>query len=100
MQTIKRYPVHNATGEISIRMPAHCVVLGITDQSLAVAGDHNPERLVPKKFFVFLESEDVGLAMNHRYLGVLKRLDSFGAPYDMHVFEQKPPEWIMHSVLP
>lgn len=90
MQSIKKYPLSSdAQGVVEIRMPKHCEVLGVSDKGfhgIIVRGDHDPERLVPKKFVVVPEGGDAALAASHLYLGDLYYL-GFRHPRIHYVFE-------------
>lgn len=75
MQTIHKYTLRKPShGPVTIRMPEHCVVLGLSDKGflgVIARGHYDPERLVPKKFVVVLQGEDASVSAGHRYLGDL-----------------------------
>lgn len=90
MQTIHKYPLREPEhGIVTIRMPEHCVVLGLSNKGflgIAVRGDHDPERLVPKKFVVVSEGKDAAIAAGHRYIGDILHM-GVSRPILQYVFE-------------
>ncbi len=96
MHTIKKYPLPaDADGEVTIRMPVYCTVLGVSHhgaRGIVVRSHSNdePETYAPRRFVVVREGEDCSKADSHRYLGDLLR-EVKGEPFVQYVFEWVSP---------
>lgn len=73
MNSIRHYLIPNKSGVFTMELPQHCRILELLGDSLVVFGNHDPERLVRKRFVAVLGGANGGDAWRHRYLGTVLR---------------------------